>query len=101
MAKKGYECVRTSQVSKAGPDAMHPLASAAIQPLASAAEPTEQKKSRKGRRIAIVILAGVAVLGGALVVRRRCREQPRVADAPPNLRDLEKDAERSASSEET
>ncbi len=93
LAKKGYECARTTPVPK--------VAHEMLQPTTSAAESVEQKKSRKGRRIAVVVLVGAAVAGGAVFAKRCRREQPPVASAPPNLRDLEVNSEQSTSSEET
>ena len=81
LAKKGYERARTVPVKKVAQDV--------VRPLTSAVAPVEEKKSRKGRRIAIVVLVGAAVAGGAVFVKSRRREQPRVASAPPNLRDLD------------
>ncbi|OUS97514.1 hypothetical protein [Rhodococcus sp. NCIMB 12038] len=81
LAKKGYERARTVPVKEVTQDV--------IRPLTSAVAPVEEKKSRKGRRIAIVVLVGAAVAGGAVFFKSRRREQPRVASAPPNLRDLD------------
>ncbi|MDT2004903.1 hypothetical protein FXW78_09645 [Rhodococcus opacus] len=81
LAKKGYARARTVPVKKVAQDV--------VRPLTSAVTPVEEKKSRKGRRIAIVVLLGAAVAGGAVFFKRRRREQPRVASAPPTLRDVE------------
>lgn len=56
LAKKGYERARTVPVKKVAQDV--------VRPLTSAAAPVEEKKSRKGRRIAIIVLVGASVAGG-------------------------------------
>ncbi|AOW93892.1 hypothetical protein BFN03_17840 [Rhodococcus sp. WMMA185] len=93
LARKGYECAKTTPVPK--------VAREMSVPAASATEPVEQKKSRKGRRIAVVVLVGAAVAGGVVLAKRRRREHPPVAAAPPNLRDFNADSEQSTSTEET
>ncbi|BAH51751.1 hypothetical protein [Rhodococcus opacus] len=81
LAKQGYDRARTVPVKKVAQDV--------VRPLTSTVAPVEEKKSRKGRRIAIVVLVGAAVAGGAVFFKSRRREQPRVASAPPTLRDAE------------
>ena len=81
LAKKGYERARTAPVKEVAQDV--------IRPLTSTVAPVEEKKSRKGRRVAIIVLIGAAVAGGAVFFKSRRREQPRVASAPPNLSDID------------
>lgn len=78
LAEKGVERARSLPAAQVVPDAVRPLISG---------DATEQKKSGTRRRIALVLVVGVAVAGGAAVFRSRRREQPRVASAPPSLRD--------------
>lgn len=61
LAKKGYERARTVPVKKVAQDV--------VRPLTSAVAPVEEKKSRKGRRIAIIVLVGASVAGGVGVLQ--------------------------------
>ncbi|CAN5525953.1 hypothetical protein BH09ACT9_BH09ACT9_19970 [soil metagenome] len=56
------------------------------------AERTEKPRGRK--RVAVFVIAGVAVIGGAVFFKSRRREHPPVASAPPRLE--ENSAEKTA-----
>jgi hypothetical protein len=82
LAKKGYARARTAPVKKVAQDVVRPLTEAVT-------HAEEKKKARRSRRIVIAVLVGAAVAGGAVFFKSRRREQPRVASAPPTLRDGE------------
>lgn len=65
-AKKGVECAKAI-------------------PSKSAARSERAEKPRGRKRLAVFVIAGVAVIGGAAFYKSRRREHPPVASAPPRV----------------
>ncbi|WP_287160819.1 hypothetical protein [Rhodococcus sp. (in: high G+C Gram-positive bacteria)] len=66
LAKKGVECAKSL-------------------PAKSAARAEREPKPRGRKRVGLFVIAGVAVIGGAVFYKSRHREHPPVASAPPRV----------------
>ncbi|WP_213575399.1 hypothetical protein [Rhodococcus sp. USK13] len=81
LAKKGYTRARTTPVKKA--------AQGVVGSLTPGDSTATRTKSTRGRRLAIGVLIGSLIAGGAVLFKISRREHPPIATAPPRLEDLE------------